>query len=106
MKVKRFWCLLGESNGGRLHIFHRTYSADIDRNNDDRNDFRQTLMSKSSIITPIAAQKQLVTISSSSNMRSTLVFIVPTIAFFSIIPAAMAWKQGDSSVGTTGDSDF
>lgn len=40
------------------------------------------------------------------NMRSTLTFVVPTVSFLSIIPAAIAWKYGDPAPGSTFDSNF
>jgi hypothetical protein len=40
------------------------------------------------------------------HMRSTLTFVVPIVSLLSFIPAAIAWKHGDTAVGTAHDSDF
>lgn len=40
------------------------------------------------------------------NMRSKLTFVVPAVSVRSVIPVAMAWKQADSALGSTRDSNF
>jgi hypothetical protein len=44
--------------------------------------------------------------SHAEQMRSTLTFVVPIVSLLSFIPAAIAWKHGDTAVGTAHDSDF
>lgn len=39
-------------------------------------------------------------------MHSTLTFLVPTVSLLSVIPAALAWKYGESGRGAFTDSNF
>ena len=55
---------------------------------------------------PKAPKKLAAPIPQFESMRSTLSFVVPTISLLSVVPAAIAWKYGDSVLGSTADSNF
>jgi hypothetical protein len=95
-----------EKTGGKLQKPHRLSVAHKSRNNSDYYNQKETSKPNTSTLKPATSQKPLTISSHSNTLRSTLTFIVPTLALCSVIPAVVAWNHGDLAIGTTHDSDF